>query len=721
MKYKIILFQSVLIVSICYKNFTSGKEILNINKTEFSNNDYQALKSFHKLEEMLETLSKSISESGLPFMIRMFEGLNISSSCIRSGILFLRDLRQLRGWPFKLIDSFGKASGILSGTIWIYGDYDQCLNTEAQTKNSNEIIHGKYCAVNFMIPGVNYNNIKEKFENTKMFKFLEDVLKPFKVNQVFTERKYFAQIRLDICIPSKCSRKDVTNILNWMIPDSFIRDVEFCTVKEKKMEFSTAQYICLITFGLFIIWVTIGTFVDTLFKFHLFPVPSRKGLFLECLLSVSMCTSTNKLFNKSSYQENTNFLCGIKVFMISIFIFGHCYAFKLIIPTITANMFHIKYLFGNVRMEISYQGTMMVETFYFISGFLTFYLRNNNKRTSNLQYFSFIITRFIRLTLPVLCILAFMIILPLLGDGPHWEYIKNQAKNTEKYWWIFIFHIQNFYFSFESPKILAHLWFLSVLMQLSIITFFLLIIRDRWPRIEIILLNILILAGISSQISVTMIKKLNVMFGISIKLKKIEEYYGFFYSKPYNIHLSSYCMGLLIGNVFLNGRELKFRKNLRVCLWIISALFLGLMLFALHNYRTDVAPNEMIILTHQVLSSIAWIAMISWVTVACISGYGGMLNKFFSLDAFIVLDRLTIWIYLLHPLILFYIFGKVRSPQPMTEINLWLFYLLVMFLSIITSIIFYIFLDIPLRYLFHKLLSRKSIQNTNPEIEVTKI
>ncbi|XP_023237674.1 nose resistant to fluoxetine protein 6-like [Centruroides sculpturatus] len=106
---------------------------------------------------------------------------------------------------------------------------------------------------------------------------------------------------------------------------------------------------------------------------------------------------------------------------------------------------------------------------------------------------------------------------------------------------------------------------------------------------------------------------------------------------------------------------------------------------------------------HRIFSSYAWTIGNVWLCVACISGYGGIIHQFLSLKIFVVLDRLNLWIYLLHSLCIFYIYSYTRSNIIFTELNLWIIFIFVMSLTLIASTMFYVFLETPLNFLFLKL------------------
>ncbi|XP_067135120.1 O-acyltransferase like protein-like [Centruroides vittatus] len=253
----------------------------------------------------------------------------------------------------------------------------------------------------------------------------------------------------------------------------------------------------------------------------------------------------------------------------------------------------------------------------------------------------------------------------------------------------------------------VHTWFLHVLMQLILITVPLLYIHDRWPTFGTTLLCILTVAGIVSHVCYSLQKKYVTILSLAVNLEKLNSFLIRIYTKPCFLHVSSYCLGLLTGNYLLKTNQLKFRKEIFTSCWISTISLLGLLFFGLHSSKTDFFPNESIIMAHQLLSPIAWTAITAWICVACISGYGGVVNKFLSFDFFVVMDRLGFWIYLMHPVVYLYVFGKIRSPYSVTDISLWMLFLLVMFLSTIGAVFCYMFLEIPVSYFLRECAFKK--------------
>lgn len=62
------------------------------------------------------------------------------------------------------------------------------------------------------------------------------------------------------------------------------------------------------------------------------------------------------------------------------------------------------------------------------------------------------------------------------------------------------------------------------------------------------------------------------------------------------------------------------------------------------------------------LSHTAWALALSWVVVACVTGYGGVVNRLLCLKMFAPLSRLSFCAYLIHPLIMISVVAHMESP-----------------------------------------------------------
>lgn len=98
-------------------------------------------------------------------------------------------------------------------------------------------------------------------------------------------------------------------------------------------------------------------------------------------------------------------------------------------------------------------------------------------------------------------------------------------------------------------------------------------------------------------------------------------------------------------------------------LWIISLATMLYIAFGLHPLLQDgYEYNRLFNTLFASLSRTIWGIALSWIIFACVHGYGGYINSFFSLSLFQVLARLSFSIYLTHMIIQNIRVGSSRVP-----------------------------------------------------------
>lgn len=139
--------------------------------------------------------------------------------------------------------------------------------------------------------------------------------------------------------------------------------------------------------------------------------------------------------------------------------------------------------------------------------------------------------------------------------------------------------------------------------------------------------------------------------------------------------------------------------------------------FGIRYYAKFVSNEEITLLIFESLAPFIWIIGMTWICIACTTGNGGLISKFLSLRIFMIVDRLVIWIYLFHVVIIVYVIGEVRTPIEITGLNLWMLFSFVMILTLIGSFIIYVLIDSPFTLLssncFQKITSKEKIQRND--------
>ncbi|XP_067129263.1 nose resistant to fluoxetine protein 6-like [Centruroides vittatus] len=568
-----------LLIFLVFLAITPSYAISNSRNPDDNYEIEQTLMTIQNAEVKIKHALKSIIKQSLPYVMRIFEEVNVSSSCMKASTHFLKDLIKLKGWTFQLLDSIGKpAAGILGGSPWFRGDYDQCLdilNLFSERKSANkETIRGKFCAVTVKFPSFKQETIKliSGYGNNSLIQLITEVIKPIKLSRVYEFKGTIIEtLRFDVCIPSMCNENDLQSIGHW----------------------------------------------------------------------------------------------------------------------------------GNFD--------------YISIGFLTFHSRETNRRPI-IYYVEFIIKRINRLTLPVTCLLLLCIVLPLLGDGPHSQVLVDHGKLLERNWWMYVIHLQNIFERESFNSNMAVIWFIAALMQLTLLNVIIQYIYDRWPKSGIAVTSALILTGIATDISDLYTRK---YYAIVRNANKLLEYRTHHYVLPWFSHMSTYFLGVLFGCLLPKNKTVRFQKKTLIVLWIASLALLGLSIFSVFKLKNEDSPNENYLIAFQSFAPLAWTLGLSWICVACITGYGGMVNRFLSLDVFVILDHLNIWIYVIHAPVIFYISANIRNSIVLTKMNMWMIFFFVLFLTLITSVVFYVFIESPINNVLSKLLkilsSKKVVFNNNNE------
>ncbi|XP_067131903.1 nose resistant to fluoxetine protein 6-like [Centruroides vittatus] len=266
---------------------SSENEKCNNTKSEDGDDFEQTSRMLETAEMRIKTSLKSVLKQSLPYLMRIFEEVNVSLPCVKSSTLFLKDLMKLKEWPLRMIDSFGKLpAGMLGMTQWIAGDYDQCLsidipqNRKETTDKGSEQIRGKYCALTIGIQKSLKRITKSihKFENNTLIKIAKEIIKPMKFDDIFKTDviKTKTGIRLDVCIPSTCSNEDLKNVGNWILGTVLDLNIEYCKIIDERIEYSVGQLISLTVLGIFVAWVSLATFTEILLRLDVIPLEASK-------------------------------------------------------------------------------------------------------------------------------------------------------------------------------------------------------------------------------------------------------------------------------------------------------------------------------------------------------------------------------------------------------------------------------------------------------------
>ncbi|CAN7940064.1 unnamed protein product, partial [Ixodes hexagonus] len=242
-----------------------------------------------------------------------------------------------------------------------------------------------------------------------------------------------------------------------------------------------------------------------------------------------------------------------------------------------------------------------------------------------------------------------MYLLPLIAWGPNSkELYKTFYFDFNKHWPDLLLQIRNFRKE-RNPGPLVHVWFLSTDFQLFLISVAVIQIfkSSRWWMYSVF--GILSLASCSLatwQVYGTELTPF--MVGLTeeyrITLDTLNEYYMLpFY---HGVCYFSGCMTFLLVQRFDHVKL----SCVRQALWWCFSLSCGLycLFMKVDWYRTRNPTTELGKLCFAFFDRILWSISIAWITFACSTGKGGILNRFLSWSAFAPLSKLSFGVYLIH-------------------------------------------------------------------------
>ena len=277
------------------------------------------------------------------------------------------------------------------------------------------------------------------------------------------------------------------------------------------------------------------------------------------MLCFSIISNWNKLIS-SRNQERNGFaiLDGIRVLHLLWAILGHIISIYL--SNVGLSDYITAYNFVQDPTYIFPLGAYYVpDVFFWISGFvMSFSLLHELEKKPNFSLkdlFSVFLHRYLRITPVVLfCVFFFWTLMAYLGNGPLWINMDETTWECNDYWYTNILYLINFIPNWTGNGCLGIAWYISVDMQLFIISPFIILIYTKISkRIAWITLLFICLFSIIISFNIAMTYDLNAVMSAVTNGNK---YYSHYYNKPYT-RLPPYFLGLACAFIIYSYKKYK--------------------------------------------------------------------------------------------------------------------------------------------------------------------
>ena len=352
---------------------------------------------------------------------------------------------------------------ILDGTFSSFGHYDECLRIRIPFINDTNEIKSKYCNLKF-IPNP-----------TDVSHHLDPLIRRIVKNLKFWGSQF--KITIGTCLPVECSDQDVRRAYrDWESPDELIlfdtNSEILCDQLDDSAfdNFSGFQWICLFY----------STFLITLIALARIRNVIRSG---------GISRSINSFKDHSAPQTEENEIHFITSLLIAFVAFVNC-CLPVNDPTAFSKYKSLISDGSDTLGSFSVQvllSDQLSSALFLLSGIS---LTVSTGKSSLMDSLKFLTRKYFMLIFLYLTTVAINVsIVPIIGSGPQFKELMIQSvSNCEKYWWKLPF-MANYD---GSTDCLVQLWFIPILMQLTVIGVIVLSVI-RWHETSGLLITFMVM------------------------------------------------------------------------------------------------------------------------------------------------------------------------------------------------------------------------------------
>ncbi|XP_077505897.1 nose resistant to fluoxetine protein 6-like [Amblyomma americanum] len=594
-----------------------------------------------KYEQALRNLVARLFANMPASLRRNLLNAEVSTECSVGLFRMMRGFQNLEPWALRLFDASGKyPTGLLQATKADLGAFDECLGTVVRDNYGQEVSRGQYCSLLFHMN--ESRALKERISSL-------DVIHPL-IKQ-YTEYFFIDEVpmtRIGICITNDCNKRDLKALIDAVRPAKLRIEVDSCVTIDD--ELMTTGQIVIIAFLAFLgVIIGVATVVDIYISARVKPQASGKSTWQKCLLSFSAVTNTRAIFAVNRDQRagefDLKFIHGLRFFSLVSIVLGHSYGTLSDTWSGTLNLLILSEHWPSILVT---SGFVLVDTFFFISGFLVCLVLDKQRSSFRVLIFA-IIRRLIRTTIPLFFIVMCIYLLPLMTSGPGAKtFFEKMDQEVHDHWWQWLLQIRNCYYV-GLQSVMPHVWYLSVDFQFYLVAVPLFLVLKNRRRLAIGAFALISLVGCCVagwQVSSYQIAPFMVF--LAHQLSTVGDTVNKYYMLPF-YHAVCYFTGCIVYLVADNFRQRKVSKGVEVICWVVSMAAGVCCIFIKCTWYTgDVPTTTFGRVATAFFDRILWSMFIGWIALACISGRGGFVSKFLSWAPFAPLSRISFAVYLIH-------------------------------------------------------------------------
>ncbi|KAH8347525.1 hypothetical protein KR059_012047, partial [Drosophila kikkawai] len=540
--------------------------------------------------------------------------------CLGDMAQFMASLKAGELWALRMIDAWGSIpSGLFTGNSYDLGNFDECLNIKKGISETR-VIRGKYCFLRVSLG--------------QLLGVDNAALSALSFNSAS-------------CFPASCSASHM-NVFVGQLMNHFLNSSSFIngmSISESSCQTSESEpwdgltIFTVVFLSLMALAVGLFTLFDFLFCKNQSEVPIIVKVF-------SARANSRALFRITQSKSNPNViecLHGIRCMSLFWVIIGHQYGANILSACINILQMitWLKLPYSNLIVH----GGFAVDSFLFLGGLLVALvaLRSMEKNQGKINVLLMYLHRLIRI-LPILAtaILVYTKLMTAVADGPLMKSGYTGKSDCETGWYWTLLFVNNY----TSAKCLSHSWYLSVDMQLFILSPILLISLYKWGKKAAAAIFVLIVL-LSGCLFATMMVNDYTMQLMSGGADGTQELYN-----ATHTHATPWLIGFLFGYFLYLNRGKQFQLSwVVVCVgWVLCLAMIFTSIFALYPSTQSGSPplSTLAESFYYTLTRVGWPLALCWVVFACMQGYGGLANSFLSSPLWLPLSKLSYSAFIWH-------------------------------------------------------------------------
>ncbi|XP_021707319.1 nose resistant to fluoxetine protein 6 isoform X1 [Aedes aegypti] len=580
------------------------------------------------------------------------------SQCELQLLTLQQSIAQPKFWALQMLDAWAKLpAGIFQGNTIDLGNYDECHKVDHETGNETVgRIQGRYCQMT--IP-LNLSSLQAR-------QFPSD-----NGNNGLT-------LQLGTCFPATCEASQLNSIFNSSIAGVVTLPKITFTCETPLPGLGAKEVTAIVIFSIVVVLLLFSTMYEVIMLLSSRQPNPNLVMFSIYTNGVKLLRISERPPQNQPKSNQIDCLNGIRVISMVWIVFCHNYMMLFFAPLV--NKVAIFDWIKSYHSMLVVGGTVSVDSFFLLSGLLVCWsllkeLDKNRRLNLPVMY----LHRYLRLT-PALAALMLLstTLLKYGGSGPMWKnMVVLMEDSCEKYWWSALLYLQNYVNPTEIC--LGHSWYLSVDMQLFILSPLVIYPLWRWGRKILYVIAVLILLSMGCVIAAFLINNLRLAFVDSGKHPKDKNRQVLVYY-PTHIRMGAWLIGVMLGYIMHLTKHRIVRLSKVVCIsgWLISlSIMLAILLGDYPLQQPDTYADHPVVVDaiYEATNRIVWAGCLAWIVFACVNGYGGPINTFLSLPIWQPLGKLSYSIYLLHVPIQTMLLGSLRSTGYFSDIvaahNFW--------------------------------------------------